>query len=89
MPYETAWQKIVDTISEKYDLEIVEKDSGYIRTAWKNNRRVSIRVSREPLQIKVRVERQKYNGWTNAWEDWGTDEKKEREILEVLQGRLG
>ena len=30
-----AWAIYVDTLSQKYDLEVIQKDGGYIRTAWK------------------------------------------------------
>jgi len=29
------WRTVVDAISHKFDLEVIEKDSGYIRTSWK------------------------------------------------------
>jgi len=29
------WKTVVDAISHKFDLEVIEKDSGYIRTSWK------------------------------------------------------
>ena len=32
--YDEAWQKTVDTIARNWDIEILDKDSGYLRTAW-------------------------------------------------------
>ncbi len=32
--YNNAWQKTVDTIARDYDIEMLDKDSGYLRTAW-------------------------------------------------------
>lgn len=32
--FEDAWQLLVDSIRKKYDIEIVDKDSGYLRTGW-------------------------------------------------------
>lgn len=32
--YDDAWQKTVDTIVRSWDIEILDKDSGYLRTAW-------------------------------------------------------
>jgi len=34
--YEEAWQKIVSTIGEKYEIEVLESDAGYLRTAWRS-----------------------------------------------------
>ena len=34
MQFETAWQMLVDRIRKSYDIEIVDKDSGYLRTGW-------------------------------------------------------
>jgi len=32
---EALWRKTVDTLTAKFDLEVLEKESGYIRTSWK------------------------------------------------------
>ena len=32
--FETAWQMLVDRIRKSYDIEIMDKDSGYLRTGW-------------------------------------------------------
>jgi|GEM_PF-1086725 len=32
--YDKAWQKTVDTIAREYDIEIMDKSSGYLRTSW-------------------------------------------------------
>ena len=32
--YETAWEEIVDLLARRFDIEMVEKDSGYLRTSW-------------------------------------------------------
>lgn len=29
------WRIVVDTLSQEFDLEIIAKDSGYLRTSWK------------------------------------------------------
>lgn len=35
---EEAWQKIVSTVAESYEVEVVEAQSGYLRTAWKQRK---------------------------------------------------
>lgn len=32
--YDTAWQQIVDVLARRFDIEIVEKESGYLRSSW-------------------------------------------------------
>jgi hypothetical protein len=32
--YDEAWQMTVDTIARSWDIEILDKGSGYLRTAW-------------------------------------------------------
>ena len=32
--YDTAWEEIVDVIARRFDVEMVEKGSGYLRTSW-------------------------------------------------------
>ena len=34
LQYNEAWQLLVDRIRKKYDIEILDKDSGYLRTGW-------------------------------------------------------
>ncbi len=29
-----VWRLVVDTLSQRYDLEVLQKESGYIRTSW-------------------------------------------------------
>jgi hypothetical protein len=32
---DAAWQKVADLLAKNYDLEVMNKDTGYIRTAYK------------------------------------------------------
>ena len=34
--FETAWQAAVDSVAREYDIELMERASGYLRTAWKD-----------------------------------------------------
>lgn len=34
LEYDSAWEKVVDTLTRRFDLEVVTKESGYIRTGW-------------------------------------------------------
>ena len=35
MPYERAWGIVVNAVSQHYDLENSDGQSGYLRTSWK------------------------------------------------------
>jgi hypothetical protein len=34
LAYEDAWQKLVDVVAVKYDIETMDKNSGYLRSSW-------------------------------------------------------
>jgi hypothetical protein len=35
MTKDVVWRVMVDSLSQNFDLEVLEKDSGYARTSWK------------------------------------------------------
>ena len=97
--YEKAWAIIVGAISERFDLEVIDANSGYLRSAWKENKdwlgskesrtRVVVRItSREPLKVKLKVEEQKWDALMDEWKGAGNNEKIERELLEEFETRL-
>jgi hypothetical protein len=95
---ENTWRTIVDTVAEKYDLEVIEKESGYLRSAWKytyvkhgaiseNYRsRVVIKLDEKVLQAKVKVE----SHWLSSagWE-LGYDTVLLEDIYSDIQGKIG
>jgi len=32
--YDTTWEKLVDALARRWDIEIMDKNSGYLRTGW-------------------------------------------------------
>jgi hypothetical protein len=32
--FEHAWEKVVDVLAKKFELEMISKDGGYVRTSW-------------------------------------------------------
>ncbi|MCI0585309.1 MAG: hypothetical protein L0323_00550 [Planctomycetes bacterium] len=34
LPYDRAWNGVVDILAKKFDLEMVDKQNGYARTGW-------------------------------------------------------
>ena len=92
MSYEKAWSVVLDAITEDFDLEIAEKDSGYVKSSYKTNGNVKFRVvakftSRSPVKIKIKVDGEKLNPWDGKWVATGFPEK-ERKYLEEFEGRL-
>ncbi len=100
MPYERAWAIVVNAVSQHYDLENSDGQSGYLRTSWKvtdsflgsplRRSRALVRVEeRNPFRVKVKVEKQEPDPWNeNQWILTGDDEQMATEIMGELSGRL-
>lgn len=100
MPYERAWAIVVNAVSQHYDLENSDGQSGYLRTSWKvtdsflgtplRRSRALVRVEeRNPFRVKVKIEKQEPDPWNeNQWLLTGDDEQMATEIMGELSGRL-
>ena len=99
--YQDAWQKTVDTIAKDYDIEMLDKDSGYLRTTWtygisggtfnRYRGRLTIKYTdiENPDKIEVKTDAQ----WlvdpaTGVWQQ-GFDSLLDRDVYTALSGRLG
>lgn len=93
------WRLLVDTLSQKYDLEVLEKDSGYLRTSWKytyvrrgeiSSRYRSRIVAKflgeqwEKVQLKCESNWLENEGWI-----MGYDTRLLEDIYGDIQGKLG
>lgn len=98
LSYDDAWAKIVDVITAKYDIEIIDKASGYIRTAWqlgivKGTRadryrgRITIKVIQKENILKVKTEAH----WFSPQGGWieGQDSSFTRDVYSALMGTVG
>lgn len=99
--YDVAWEKAVDTIAKKWDIEMMDKDSGYLRTSWtpgvsggdrgRYRARITVKFSDigAPRMLEVRTQAQ----WLEdpGREIWieGYDTAYERLVYTTLAGRLG
>ena len=97
---EQAWNIFVDTLSQKYDLEVIQKDGGYIRTAWKYTHldgdkvsdryrtRFVAKLSGSPTWEKARLKCE--SNWMED-EGWisGYDTHLLEEIYGDIQGKIG
>ncbi len=100
MSYDRAWSIVVNAISQDFELETSDGQSGYLRTGWKvtgkdilgqpiKKARVHVRVEeRNPFRVKVKVEKQELDPLSQEWVITGNDEKIESEIMSELSGRL-
>ena len=100
MPYDRAWSIVVNAVTQHFELETTDAQSGYLRTGWKvtdrdilgapiKKARVHVRVEeRRPFTVKIKVERQEFEPLSEEWIITGNDEKMEGEIMGELSGRL-
>ena len=100
MAYDRAWSIVTNAVTQRFDLETSDAQSGYLRTEWKvtgkdllggpiKKSRVVVRVEeRSPFRVKVKAEKQELNALTDEWVITGNDNTVEGDIMGELQGRL-
>ena len=99
--YNDAWMKTVDTIARDYDIEMLDKDSGYLRTVWAygisggtyNRYRARITVKYPEVKVPVKIELKTEAQWLDSQSNnrWvrGFDRNFQRDVYTALSGRLG
>jgi hypothetical protein len=94
------WEMLVDTLTQKHDLEVLQKDGGYIRTSWKYTyfegdkvidryrSRIVVKLSGSPswdkAQVKCESNWMEKQGWI-----MGYDTRLLEDIYGDIQGKLG
>lgn len=98
--YSDAWQTTVDTVARNWDIEILDKDSGYLRTAWMHGisggsyeryrGRLTIKYPevQHPEKLEVKTDAQWLNDRPMGWVS-GFDTAFQRDVYSALSGRLG
>lgn len=98
--FDAAWQKCVDTIARDYDIEMLDKQSGYLRTAWiygisggvynRYRGRITLKFPelKAPTKIDVKTDAQWLIDEPYRWEP-GWDKTFQRDVYTALSGRLG
>ena len=95
--YDKAFATALDLVTEKYEMEMINKDGGYVRTAWnyyrkangRLDKKVRVRVTlkfnhdRTQLSVKTEVQKLKKDDWID-----GYDNQFGRQIREDIQGVL-
>ena len=96
-----AWQTAVDTIARNWDIEMMDKESGYLRTAWtygisggvynryRGRLTVKFPSGQECEKLELKTEAQ----WLEDayYGNWisGFDTSFNRDVYGALSGRLG
>lgn len=96
VPYDKAWATMVDLLVRRFDLEILEKDDGYIRTAWiytwtgRVNQRYRVRVTVKFSNDKRKVDVKSEAGYMTA-RGWrvGTDTLLTSTLKTDIMGSIG
>ncbi len=96
-----VWRRVVDVLSEKYDLEVFDRTSGYIRTSWKHQlptaddddnkyrSRVIIKMQGKIWHTaKLKAETQLWDDSNDTWIS-GYDTATLEEVYKDIQGRIG
>jgi len=99
--YDLSWQKTVNAIAQDYDIEMMDKGSGYLRTSWLygisggSNYRYCGRITvkypevREPEKFEVKTDAQWLHKPTLGVWHRGWDKKFNREVSTILSECLG
>lgn len=98
--YDSAWQTTVDTVARNWDIEILDKDSGYLRTAWMHGivgasyeryrGRLTVKYPNvvKPDKLEVKTDAQWLERRPLGWVS-GFDSTFQRDVYSALSGRLG
>ena len=98
IPYERAYNSVIEAVASKYDLEFLDKDAGYGRTKWiytlndkgKYNKKyrvqVSFKFSYDKTRLTLKADAQ-YGGeskWVN-----GYDSDVLKQLKQDIEGTVG
>lgn len=94
--YEKAWAAVVDTLVKKFDLAVISKEDGYIRTGWlytwtgkvMENYRVRVTVKFSPDKQKCEIKSEAEYGGSGAWV-MGYDSRLLSTIKTDVMGTIG
>lgn len=73
--YDQAWACVVDTLVKRFDIEVMSKEDGYIRTGWmyawtgkvSEDYRVRVTTKFSPDRTKVEIKSEAEYGGANKW----------------------
>lgn len=93
--YVSAWETTVDTLAKKFDIEVMSREEGYVRTGWNYGwtgsiqewYRVRATVKFSPDRTRVEIKSEAHyldDGWI-----MGTDERLISTLRSDLMGQIG
>lgn len=94
--FENSWNAIIDLLTRRFDLEVISKDNGYVRTNWlytwtgvmSEDYRVRVTVKFAPnhktLEVKSEAQFRTLSGWV-----LGTDEALLQTLKTDIMGSVG
>ncbi len=96
VPFDTAWAAVVDTLVKRFDLEVLSKNDGYIRTGWlytwtgkvMENYRVRVTAKFSPDQTKCEIKSEAEYGGAGRWV-MGYDSRLLATIKTDVMGTIG
>ena len=100
--YGEAWQVVVDTIAKDHDIELLDKNSGYLRTAWQMGiqggpaqgyrGRLVIKFANisKPDKVELKTDAEWFENVPFRGPTWvqGYDSAFQRDVYTALAGRL-
>jgi hypothetical protein len=102
MTYDEAWEEAVDVLARKFDLEVLSKESGYIRTGWLHTWtgkvdesykvRGIVKFDEKERLVEIKSEAQYFkSGFLGIGDGWrmGTDERLTTTLRTDLMGKIG
>lgn len=102
LSFDEAWNSTVDTIARQFDIEVLSKEDGYLRTGWLHSWtgelkdsykvRAMIKFSPDKRKLEVKSEAQHFNpGLLGMGKGWvmGTDERLTTTLRTDLMGKVG
>ena len=97
-----AWNAVVDLAARRFDIEVISKEDGYLRTGWSHSWtgklsdyykvRAIIKFSPNKDKVEIKTEAQYYSqGFAGIGQGWqmGTDERLTSTMRTDLMGKVG
>lgn len=102
LTYDQAWSSVVDLLSKKFDIEILSKQDGYLRSGWFHawtgdltegyKVRAIVKFTPDHRRAEVKSEAQYYStGFLGIGKGWemGTDERLTTTLRTDIMGKIG
>lgn len=94
--YDRAWDQTVDLLVRHFDIEVMSKEDGYVRTDWMyrwtgeltDDYRVRVTVKFSPDRSRAEVKTEAEYGGPGDWM-LGSDRRLQSEMEDALRDRIG